>query len=311
MKVSVDDFTAENIELKIPEKFKKYAPNVLKSAKCKLTISGCNNAIANGIRRTIACELPVKHLTCDYENIVTDDPFIIPEMIQKRLRMIPLLQSVPAGAKFELHIVNASEADLDVKTGDIKGGKYFDNTYTLLTLKPGRKLSIVDISVASNYGYFESYGMCTVAIDAVSVCKDMVPYDMYTGKGSHTHTADPKVWEISFGTNGTMSPKDILIAACNNIIERLKGVMSLLHTIVNNEDEYILRVYGESDTIGNLIMRTAIELYPDAEHVSYNVPIVERIATIKIKYNDDINSLYRNVIANIISTYESIRDQIE
>lgn len=342
--MKVRDFSTKKLTPTINAKYKHLLPTALTQESCSFIIDGCSNAVANGIRRTIACELKVLYLTCKYESIVTSDPFIIPEMIQKRLRMIPLLQSTSPGAKFSLDVTNNTLLPMDVKTGSIKGKipGSFDSTYTLLTLGPGHSLQINDITCASEYGYVQEYGMCSVAFNAVSICKDIKPVDVYEEAGrdemgrwkedrggvkdtaginssgkpaetpatSRSQMADPRVWEIKFNTNGTMSPRDIIRAACAEIIARLKKLLSLLYTMVNNESQYTLTIQGESDTIGNLIVKTTDEMYPDVEAVTYIVPSIERSLTIKIIYSDDINTLYKNVVSSLIATYEKISNSV-
>lgn len=335
-KLSVKDFKTVKLVPKVPERFKHLAPTTLVSERCTFTIANCSNAVSNAIRRTILCELKVAYLRTEYEEIVTDDPFIIPEMIQKRMRMIPLLQSVPADTKFSLETTNNTLDVQDVKTKlMIRGKPYFDETITILSLQPGKSLKI-SAKVAYEYGYVPQYGMCALAFNATSICKDVIPADMYvedgimsgankpTGEsgteessknvvkptGAKSHFSDPRVWEIAFNTNGTMPPKQIVTLACNNIIERLKSVLSLLYTMANNDNQYVLTIHGDSDTIGNLLIKTIDELYPDVEAATYSASAIERSVTLRVIYSDDINTLYKNVIEHLIETFKSIMDQI-
>lgn len=330
MKVKVSDFKVKKLIPKIPDRFKHLAPTVLQRERCTFTLDGCSNAVANGIRRTILCELKVLYLKSDYEEITTDDPFIIPEMIQKRLRMIPLLQSVPQDTKFSLEVTNNTTNVMDVKT-KLFGKNYFDETITILALQPGKSVKIT-ARVASEYGYVPDYGMCAVAFNATSICKDMKPYNAYEENIIHalqsedsdkpvsdtkigaprvsSHMADPRVWEISFNTNGTLTSKEIVKRACAGIIERLKSVISLLYTMANNDKQYVLTVNGDSDTIGNLLVKTIDELYPDVEAATYSTSPIERLFTIRIIYDEDINTLYKNVVEHLIAIYESISNQL-
>lgn len=316
-RLTVGKLQVTDIQPKIPERFRHLAPTTLTSSHASIILTGCNAAIANAIRRTISNELEVKYLHCEYEDITTDDPYIIPEMIQRRLRSIPLLQSVPSGTKFELETANNTTSVIDVKSREltVTGGRgkvsaYFDSTYTLFTLLSGRKMTISNIVVKSARGYNDHYGMCVMGVHCTSICKDVVPFNAYTGEGVHTQMADPRVWEVSFRTNGTAAPRDILIAACTDLISRTKSVMDLIHSIVNNKDEYVLSIPGESDSIGNAIVMTMLELHPDIEYTTYTVPTVERVAIIKVKTTDDINTVFKNTIARIIDTFEQIKDMI-
>jgi DNA-directed RNA polymerase subunit L len=307
----VEDFTITKLIPNIPSQYKHLLPTVLVQEKCEFTIRGCNNAVSNAIRRTVLCELKVAHLRCDYGDIETDDPFIIPEMIQKRLQMIPLLQSVPSNATFSVDVTNNTLQPMDVKTGQFHGPKkMFDETYTLLTLGPGRYFR-AKIRVGNEYGYTPEHGMCAVAFNAVSICTDAVPINVYTGEGVRSQSADPRVWKISFNTSGTMPSRTIVTSACSAIIGRLKTVLSLLHTIVSSENQYTLTIQGDSDTIGNLLVKTIDEMYPDVIAATYSTPAIDRAVVIKITYNDDINTLYKNVVDNLIKTFEKITDQVK
>lgn len=323
--ITVNDFKVKKLIPNVPAQYKHLLPTTLVQESCSFIISGCSNAVANAIRRTAACELKVAYLNCQYEDIVTTDPFIIPEMIQKRLRMIPVLQSVRADAIFSLDVTNATTGTMDVKTGSLisKGTRVFDETITILTLGAGHSLKINNVKIAYEYGYIPEYGMCAVAFNAVSTCKDVIPIDVYAdraaeknvnappvAKGVRSQIADPKIWEIKFNTNGTLSSKDIVKLSCQEIISRLKTVLSLLYTIINNESKYTLTINGESDTIGNLLVKTIDELYPDVEASTYSVPSIERSVTIRIIYGDDINTLYKNIVNHLVSIFEKIAGSI-
>jgi hypothetical protein len=65
--VTVSKFDVSDIVLRIPPRFAKLAPDVLKPKRATLSLSGCSNAIANGIRRVICNELDVKYLHCEYQ----------------------------------------------------------------------------------------------------------------------------------------------------------------------------------------------------------------------------------------------------
>lgn len=329
--LSVTNFKVEKLIPNVPSQYKHLLPTVLVQERCTFTITNCSNAVANAIRRTAGCELKVAYLTCEYEDIETDDPFIIPEMIQKRLRMIPILQSVRRDAIFTLDVTNVGAGTMDVKTRGLmhKGSKsiqsnhtgkssesnsthYFDETITILTLGAGRFLRIKNVRVSYEYGYTQDFGMCCVAFNTVSTCKDVQPVNMYEPSPEQVRSqiADPRVWEVSFNTNGTMPSRDIVRAACAEIIGRLKTVLSLLYTIINNENKYTLSIHGESDTIGNLLVKTIDELYPDVEAATYSVPAIDRVVSVKITYGDDINTLYKNVVNYLLSAFEKIAESV-
>lgn len=306
----------------------KYLPKTLFPKRLEFQIAGVSNAVSNGIRRTIACELLVTGLHAEYEHIKTNDMFIIPEMIVKRFRMVPLAQNCPLDAVFELDVTNKTASIMDVKLGELRivsAGKGtrerpalkklpFNETTTLLTLEPGKSIKIEKIGVHQDYGFNSGYGAHVVVCNASSIAVDQKPINMYEnngGGGIPSRISNPRVWKIMFNTNGTMDPKDIVSAACDNIITRIRAIQALLYSIENNDDEYLLTINGESDTIGNLFMRTITDLYPDIRAVVYSVSSVGRVCTIRIRCDEDINTIYNTVIKYLVKTFTEIKGFFE
>ncbi|QYB17665.1 putative DNA-directed RNA polymerase subunit IIi [Pacmanvirus S19] len=327
-KINVSDIEITDLMPKIKNPaFEKYLPKTLKKKRMSFQISGVNNAESNAIRRTIGCELLVSGLHAEYENIKTNDLFIIPEMMVQRFRMIPIDQNTPLDAIFELDVINKTPNVIEVKSSEMrivssgKGTKErpalkklpFNETFTLLTLEPGKYIKITDIGIHQDYGFREGYGTHVVAVNATSTAVDQKPINMYEPEagGIPSAISNPKVWKISFNTNGTMEPKDIIVAACDNIIGRINSISELLYWIENNNDEYILTVNGESDTIGNLLMRTISDIFPDIRAVTYSTSSVGRILTVRIRCDEDINTIYNNSIKHIVQVFTEIKKYFE
>lgn len=294
----------------------KYLPSGYFPKHIEFNIKGVSNAVSNGLRRTIGGELLVKALFAEFENLTTTDVFIIPEMVLKRLRMIPLDQSTPLNATFEIDATNDTPNVRDVKSSEIKiiGGMKklpFNETFTLFTLQPGRACNIKPIGIHQAYGFTEGDGMHCVACNTVSICTDQTPINMYTGEGISSSVANPREWKIAFNTNGTMAPKDIVKSACDNIIARVMSVQELLYSIENKNDEYSLTIEGESDTLGNLFMRTISDLYPDIRAVTYSGVNVGRTLTIRVRCDEDINTIFTTAIKQIVKTYGDIKKYFE
>ncbi len=284
---------------------------------------GCSNAVSSAIRRTVGGELLVKAMGADYENLSTTDEFIIPEMILRRLMMIPVDQKCPIAATFELVAENTTAAPRDVKTREIRivgGGQElkhipFNDNITVLTLNAGKKIKITGIRIIQSYGYASEHGMFAVAVNAVSVALDQQPINMYadpdtgveaTTTGISSSMSDPRHWALSFTTNGTMDPPKIVSAACENIISRVASVVGLLDTLEKNGDESSLTIAGESDTIGNLFMKTILDLYPDIRACTYSTTTIERSCTIRIRCDEDVELIYREVSGEIIKVFKGI-----
>ena len=327
-KISVSDIKVTDLSPKLKNPaFEKFVPKNLKPKRMSFQISGVNNAESNAIRRTIGCELLVSALHTEYENISTNDMFIIPEMLVKRMRMIPVDQSVPLDAIFEIDVINKTTNIVEIKSSEIrivspgKGTKErpsikklpFNETFTLFTLEPGRYMKITNIGIHQDFGFREDYGTHVVAFNTASVAVDQIPINMYEPElgGIPSRISNPKVWRITFNTNGTMDPKEIVAAACTNIIERIQSISELLYWIENNNDEYILTINGESDTIGNLLMRTICDTYPDIRAVTYSTTSFGRVLTMRIRCDEDINTIYSSVIKHITRVFTEIRSSFE
>jgi DNA-directed RNA polymerase subunit L len=279
----------------------------------KMHISNVNNAEANAIRRTLACELPVHALAFEYEDMETDDLHLIREMIQKRMRMIPLNQEAPTGV-YTLTCVNNTMLPMDVKTVLIdKNGKqcpYVNATITLLTLQPGKSVKIKNIHHVMSYGYIEGHGMHTLTWQCTSIATDIAPLNVHENTGKPAHESAPREWDIQFGTNGTLPGKACVQLACQELIKRLDQVATLMSKIRSDENRYTLDIPNESDTIGNLIVAAATEMFPQLQSAVYSVPTTDRICTLRIAYDEDINTFFNAIIEREQALFHMIASKL-
>jgi len=295
----------------------KYLPTVLFPQRISFEVSPVSNAVSNAIRRTVACELPVWRMSTEYANVTTNDAFIIPEMVIQRLRMIPVDQTISVGTTFDIAASNNLTYERDVKSSEMqtkgRSGLPFNGTYTLFTLKPGKTIKITNIKLESAHGFEPGYGMHTVAVNASSVAVDQIPINTFEkdlGGGIPSSMSDPRKWKVSFTTNGDMHPKAIVIAACNNIILRVQAVQDILQSMTTSTDEYNLVIPGENHTVGNLLMRTILDLYPDILAVVYTPGNLERTCTMRVRCDDDINDVYTSAIKHIVKTFSEIKNAV-
>lgn len=317
-KITVSDVEITDLTPKLLNKKYDHLLPKLKPEHISFVVSPVNNAISNSIRRTIACELEVKAFNVEYADFKTNDVFIIPEMVIKRFKMIPIVQTVPDDAVFELNVTNDTDKVIDIKSSAIKRvGKgtsevLFDSTYTLFTLNPTTSVKISKITINRNFGFVSGQGMCVMGCHAVSLAQDIEPLNVYEGTGQSSKVSNPLVWKIAFDTNGTMPAKKIVAYACDNLISRLEAVTASMDNITFDSDIYSVTIDGESDTIGNLIMRTACELFPDLDFIIYHVDKFVRSVRIDVRYDtSDIRVLFRSVIKHLIEIYESIKTKFQ
>lgn len=291
---------------KVDKKYKSELDKlVLKQVKLEFDLEA-DSAISNTIRRVSAGELYLKHLYTDFEQINTDDEFIIPEMIQERIKMIPVLQTVPDNVKFNISVVNNS---LDVEmifTKDLKasdGRKYFDLCIPLFDLRAGKQFHL-GAQVRSSYTWQE--GMVCAVSQAVSMPSDVKLTNLFEGEEGDV-TTDPKMHRISMISMGMIqNPKDIIKMSCDNIIERLGAVRDIISDITGTNNEYILVINGESDTIGNLLMKEGWVRYPKLNYLTYKTEPDVRQLTIKISHESP-KSVLKDVIDYCVDIFTIIK----
>jgi hypothetical protein len=321
MAVKVTELTVTSIAPKVKNPaFQKYLPTRLLPEHISFVVSPVSNAVSNAIRRTVGCELLVARMAVAYDNLHTTDIFIIPEMVIKRLRMIPIDQACPRDAIFELYAQNNTAVVRDIKSGEMtaKGVKSlpFNGTFTLFTLNPGKSIKITGITINTAYGFVAGDGMHALGINPISVAVDQQPINTFEpdNKGIPSRISNPRVYRIAFNTNGDMPARAIVAAACDNIIARVQSITELLHSITSNaagaDIEYWLAIPGEGDTIGNLVMRTALDLFPDIT-VVYTVANIGRSASLRIQCGEDINTVYNTVIKHLVKVFREIKSNFD
>jgi DNA-directed RNA polymerase subunit L len=293
---------------KIPAKYQHMAPEII-SDRVEFVLPNTSGAIANAIRRTITCELPVKGFYCNYEDIDTNDPFIIPEMIQKRIMMIPVRQSTHSGS-WNIDVTNLTTSPMFVTAGMINPKPPCDSKITILVLGVGKYFKC-KIGVNELYGYQTGNGMRALAVNAASVPIDVTPLNTFDNTGVPVSVSNPRVWKISFVTNGTITPKDLIIKAIESIIERIIGVTSGLAHVRKRESEYEFDIENESDTIGNIMMRTILDIYPDIPAVVYKVSVVDRVLTMRFRLTQpNLPEIIKTAIAKAIADLEVIKTML-
>ncbi|AIB52132.1 hypothetical protein E24_00445 [Faustovirus] len=305
---------------------------------CSFIVSNIDNAIANGLRRTMLQELLVSHLTFDEENFKCNDAFILIDMIKKRFNLIPILQDTSQEAVFELIVDNRTPTDIVVYTTDlriIKGAKKIPcNKIPLFSLAVGCSIKIKNIRVEQKFAYEYGFGGC-IAFNCASVPVDIKPieqraiadqyHDYYANiasalkdgdvtklkHGLPSSVANPNVYKLSLRTNGNIAPEEVIKAACGAMIERLEYIVNIAP--ITEQGIYKLVIKGESDTIGNIILRTGLKLYPTAE-ITTNADTTTRSITITVKLEttgvSSFQAFIKSIIDNAISKIRQIDTQI-
>lgn len=163
----------------------KYGEHPIRSS---VIIHGINNAIANGIRRVLLTESSSMALYIDQDSFITDDPFVMIDMITQRVLLIPLVQSmVHKDMRFTLDVANDSDEPMDVHSAHLipitKGsGKStardvlpFYETINIVTLQPYKKIQFAaDIIVGNGM----DNAIFATAFTAMSIPLDERPIDI-------------------------------------------------------------------------------------------------------------------------------------
>lgn len=291
----IEGFTVKSMKCEVPAKYVHLAPDRFHAESVQFDLVGTNVGVANAVRRAVSLEIPTYSLNFSEEDFNTDDPYILIDLIQSRIRCIPIDQSISPKATFTLS-ARAAEIPLRVYTRDIvmlgkgksKGkGKEtaaalpFNGNIHLFTLQPTRKLELAKIYVEQGTGL--NFAGHAVAFNAVSLWKDEEIFSMYEKSGKLSSEINPRNFTIRFNTNGTMRAQDIVIAACNSIIGRLESLRGAIPTIESDGDLHLVILPGESHTIGNLVISTICELYPEIAAATYFVDEYNSILTLKLR----------------------------
>jgi hypothetical protein len=176
-----------------------------------------------------------------------------------------------------------------------------DNNITIISLQPGKFLRVGLLYVIKGYAKHNA-AKFTLLDNVTYEILDMVPYDVFTGKGTRSVMYDPKEFAISFTTCGTTTPKHIVKALCGDLTRRLTKYKILIEKykqlnityytdadleIVVKDDKYTFRLLGEYITFAYMIAQRCFIL---DKNISYCTPSVERydseVAIIQIIHAD-------------------------
>lgn len=301
-----------NLGVGLNPKLAALIPTTLTPSKVSVDIIGVSVAVANGLRRTCALEITGRAMRFAQEDLITNNPFILYDFVLDRISHIPIKQDVSEKAEFKLHVENNTKTLMYVMSSDItpisgSSKPIFNQTFPIATLQPGTHLTIKKIKIETGLGYVNS--CFSLACSTVCVPLDQTPINLSDNTGVRSGLANPRNHRISFITNGGIDGKSILIRACVDIRERLRYTQSLLVDITTKDNMSILVINGESDTIGNLLLKTIVELSPDAV-ATYETNSTYRSLTFKLKTQEEPERVIGNAIKYIIDVYDVIEKQL-
>ncbi len=196
----------------------KKVPTIVNRILC-FELKDANCAIANAIRRTLMSELPIKHLTVSLTDIKSTDPYIIGEVIRKRIEMIPISQSINDNSVFSIRFENNEDEYTDVLSTEIKlngvsPSKDITPFIPICDINSGTDFAVNDIHVVESYGFDNS--RCSIG----RVAYEIIDTDFTQS----SINSQPTNFRIEIETPGVMNPIEIVQKAIDNIGVRLDNI---------------------------------------------------------------------------------------
>lgn len=312
--------------------------DAFKPCRIRFTLSGVNAAVSNSLVRTAMLELPVKRLRLEVEDIETTDEHIIPELLTKRIRCIPLAQSTPESSTFAVDVTNTSPGQLTVTGADIlptgsqKGAgaaaRPLNSNLYVISIKSGRTLRLPRITVDTSYGfidgaYYLAHRGSAISLDVrpseapceramAKVFGEEAAADVDTPPEGvqyrSTSASSASKFRVTLHSNGTIDAKEIVARACRSLIERLETVRETAHTVKTSINGHALYIPGETDTIGNVLARAICETGIGS---TYTNEQFRRATTLKLACDEPPEEVIEKAALAVSRQYASILSYFE
>lgn len=279
-------------------------------AVCEFVMRDTFASFANGIRRILVEELPVKYITVADDNIKTNDEFIINDQLIKKIHLLPIDQSINLD-EFEkirigLTVENNTNEIIDVKASDLtlSNKKPIEtlipnSNIQLVCLRPGKTLTLSGINLATGYQYSNGADRCSLLANITYKPIDVVPYDVWTKKGTRSINSDPKEFHISFETVGNVTVKQVMKHLYDELTDKLEKIKNKLKSIELSDDQKYyyaakfevttvsgMTVYRWQDEYVTMAFMLAQQCYILDPNIAYCAPTIDRwdnrIAIIKM-----------------------------
>jgi len=279
----------------------------LKQKEVSFDVDGVSSAFVCALRHSMISQINViafNFKSADYQ--IGNDPHQDINFVRQNIRQIPILQKDELiDAEFELRAENNTAETRDVKSGELiqkkgpkpTGGKeYFSPNITIAVLSPGCRVYVSRIHVMQGMGYYKSdHGGLKIAHQICHRPNGIKLWDQFNKDGVHISVSDPRSHHFYFRTEGQKEPKKIIAAACNMLIERLKKLSDIKHNMRVFGDYYTLEISNETDAIGNLIVSTSYDLFPENSGWKYNMDDINEILKLEMR-GDGVDKMLNNVI---------------
>jgi hypothetical protein len=216
-------------------------------------IRGINNAIANGLRRILLTEMDNFALQMDADSWETDDPFVMVDMIMRRLLLIPLVQkNVHEGDEFALTFANNTDATADVMSANLRAtrpgekSRAFFETINIVTLQPHCRIKFLAHVTRGNGSQDAAFATASMAVAiplderpakripiltesaqyefAPTVAPAFVPVNKDARYIESVSLSDPRQYLIRFESCGKGDTREIMARATASLIARMRAL---------------------------------------------------------------------------------------
>lgn len=288
-------------------------PTVFRGVKVTVEISGVNIGIANAIRRVLAGGIPVICMDFEPQALKTTDEFVLVDLLRRRINLIPIRQDLDQSTTFSLHAANNTEALVTVKSSSIEPNKkaqnIFNETFDIVDLHPTKALIIDKIQIIRGYGNEDA--RYTAIFRTALTPIDQIPYDQFTGQGVPSALSDPRVHLLTFHTNGNIEPKTAVDSACAELLAMVERGRKAIPNLQTRDLLTSVSFDGASDTLGNMLLKTAYDIYPSGADFRYNVDELGARVTFEIRSPDEPAVVLSTIFSELRVTFERLRTQFK
>lgn len=187
----------------------------------------------------------------------------------------------------------------------VKSKKELDDNKSELKHETKDAFLTINCVVAQAPSYIPGFGNLSLSHHCSAIPIEDA-FDQYAVTGVRTSISNATSFTIEFDTHGTISPKELLIAACDNIIDRITRVNDFIPMKTSLLDMHTYCIIDESMTIGNLFTR---EIANDQtiKSISHKMGLDTRVLYIIIASDNNTDPIIINAIKTLIDKFEKIK----
>jgi DNA-directed RNA polymerase subunit L len=322
---------------------KHLLPNLTKQSVV-FDLLNSNEAFANSIRRVFVDELPVRCLNVPYNNIITNDKFILPDNIAHRLSLIPILQDIDMNSTFSLNVTNDTNDIINIYSRDLINKnkndtkKYFNGNIQICSLKPNRYLNITNIKLNIDYGYNNAvytigsfkYEIINIDFNISSLNNTLKDFRFELINNSNISIKGlinlihetlyirlKKIqdyindYKIENNSNDINKINNDIFIIKNNNTDVVRELVLNMNNTSDNINLYEIHIKNESHTIGNLITKYVYLLQESIEHISYRLHHPSSRKLIITINHSDYKTIINDAINNIISDLNKFKNSFK